>query len=291
MTEQDSNDSIAVAVKTDQNPKEQKSNTDVVISPEAATQSKPFIGQWNNLVSTTNWDKGEIIYQWRESLKSENASASESSDEAWSQLVGGVTPQHVGRLRRTFEKFGHTYKEYDGVYWSHFYAALDWDDAEMWLEGSVQNKWSVSGMRQHRWETLGKVGNAPDTNGIVSTESAEETQSLALSENTRGNDRDYIEGPVHEGPDWGDEEPSGKSSKKDKSADQEAQDDEQPAATPHAIRPFESFGDLPADVEEATNAFKVAIISHKAQEWEEISKDDIVGLLEALKQLAELAPI
>ena len=287
MPEQDSSESIAVA-----NNKEQKTDAGIAISSETVTQSKPFIGQWNQLVSTTNWDKGEIICQWRKSLKAKKASASESSDEAWSHLVGGVTPQHVGRLRRTFEKFGHTYKEYEGIFWSHFYAALDWDDPEMWLEGAVQSKWSVSQMRQQRWETLGKVGQAPDAADIVSTEAAEETQSLALSENTRGNDRDYIEGPVHEGPDWGDEEdkPSSKSSR-----EQGGQDDqgsgEQPASKPHAVRPFESFSDLPDDVEQAANSFKVAIISHKAQEWEEISKEDVIGLLDALKQLVELAPV
>jgi len=260
----------------------------VNVSKKATTQSMPFIGQWNNLISTTNWDKGEIIYQWRESLKQEKASANDFSDEAWSQLVGGVTPQHVGRLRRTFDRFGETFKEYDGIYWSHFYAALDWDDAEMWLEGSVQNKWSVSGMRQQRWETLGKVGEAPSENEIVSTEQAEETQSLALSENARNNDRDYIEGPVHEGPDWGDEDPDSKS----KSSSSDKDDDKASTETkPHAIRPFESFSDLPTDVEEVANAFKVAIISHKAQEWEEISQEDMVGLLDALKQLAQLAPV
>ena len=161
----------------------------------------------------------------------------------------------------------------------------------MWLEGAVQSKWSVSGMRQQRWETLGKVGQAPDAADIVATEAAEETQSLALSENTRNNDRDYIEGPVHEGPDWGDEEkPSGKSSTKDGGSDDRVEEDE-PATKPHAIRPFESFSDLPEDVEQAANAFKVAIISHKAQEWDEISQEDIVGLLDALKQLVELAPV
>ncbi|MDA7909182.1 Gfo/Idh/MocA family oxidoreductase [bacterium] len=67
----------------------------------------------------------------------------------------------------------------------------------------VQNKWSVSGMRKQRWETLGKVGNEPMDSEIIVSESAEETQSLALSENARSNDRDYMEGPVHEGPDWG----------------------------------------------------------------------------------------
>ena len=267
---------------------QKKSDSEIVLSEKANTQSKPFIGQWNNLISTTNWDKGEIICQWRKSLEDEKVAASQYSDEAWSQLVGGVTPQHVGRLRRTFERFGHTYKEYEGVYWSHFYASLDWDDAEMWLEGSVQNKWSVSGMRQQRWETLGKVGDAPSSDEIVKSELAEEVQSLALSENSRNNDRDYVEGPVHEGPDWGDDdEAGGKSKSKEMGLDDEKSADPKP----HAIRPFESFKDLPSDVEELANGFKVAIIRHKADEWDEISQDDMLGLLDALKQLAQLAPV
>ena len=258
----------------------------IVVSKNATDKSEPFIGQWNQLISTTNWDKGEIICQWRDSLKATNVAVSDCSDEAWSQLVGGVTPQHVGRLRRTFERFGHVYKEYDGVYWSHFYAALDWDDAEMWLEGAVQNKWSISGMRQQRWETLGKVGDPPSTAEVVTSEMAEETQSLALSENTRNNDRDYIEGPVHEGPDWGDgDQPSGKGN----SSTAELDDDVEPVK-PHAIRPFESFTDIPDDVMEAASDFKVAIIRHKADDWSEIAKEDMTGLLDALKQLVELAP-
>ena len=75
----------------------------------------------------------------------------------------------------------------------------------MWLEGAVQSKWSVSAMRKERWETLGKVGEKPADGEIVSTELNEETQSLSLSEKPRNNDRDYVEGPVHEGPDWGDD--------------------------------------------------------------------------------------
>ena len=27
-----------------------------------------FVGQWNRLVSTTNWEKGRIICQWRDAL-------------------------------------------------------------------------------------------------------------------------------------------------------------------------------------------------------------------------------
>ena len=28
--------------------------------------SQPFVGRWNALVSTTNWEKGRIIGDWRE---------------------------------------------------------------------------------------------------------------------------------------------------------------------------------------------------------------------------------
>jgi len=281
MTEQSNTDTQSVSLE----------EPTTAISNDTTTKSQPFIGQWNQLISTTNWEKGEIIHRWRTTLINNEVPASQYSDEAWSQLVGGVTPQHVGRLRRAFERFGHVYKEYEGIYWSHFYAALDWDDAEMWLEGAVQNKWSVSRMRQQRWETLGKVGEAPSAAEIVSTEKAEESQSLALAENTRNNDRDYIEGPVHEGPDWGDDDQPSKTKPRSSELDSDA-DGAEPAnpTKPHSIRPFESFKDLPDDVMEVANAFKVAIIRHKADQWSEISQEDMIGLLDALKQLANIAP-
>ena len=271
-----------------------KTTAPVAISDQTTTDSRPFVGQWNQLVSTTNWEKGEIITKWRRSLEEKDVAAAEYSDESWSQLVGGVTPQHVGRLRRTFDRFGHVYQEYAGIYWSHFYAALDWDDAEMWLEGAVQSKWSVSGMRKQRWETLGKVGQEPSDADVVATELTEETQSLSLSENPRNNDRDYIEGPVHEGPDWGDEDSpgSGSNAGREKSTDDGAVatlDQPEESIQPHAIRPFESFDNLPDDVMDAANAFKIAIIKHKATGWEEVSLEDLLGMLDALKQLATIA--
>lgn len=265
-------------------------NPETLPSAETTEHSVPFIGQWNQLISTTNWDKGKIIQEWRESLEKSDAPISQYSDEAWSQLVGGVTPQHVGRLRRTSERFGHVFQEYEGLFWSHFYAAIDWDDAEMWLEGAVQSKWSVSRMRHQRWETLGKLpGEEPNASDIVLSESGEETQSLALSDGTekpRNNDRDYIEGPVHEGPDFGDEG-SSRSDSSTVTADLDAASAE-PTVDP--VKHFEAFDNLPDDVSEAASAFKVAIITHKAAEWDEIPRDDMIGLLDALKQLT-LAPL
>ena len=257
--------------------------TEVSISDDTIEQSKPFIGQWNELISTTNWDKGQIISQWRESLKDSDATVNEYSDEAWGQMVGGVTPQHVGRLRRTWDRFGKEFKDYEGLYWSHFYASLDWDDAEMWLEGAIQNKWSISQMRHQRWETLGSDPNdQPRASDIVATELGEETQTLSLSEQNRQNDKNYVEGPVHEGPDFGDEDGKG-GSKSDKSVSSLA-DDSEPAEE-FTAKPFEAFTDLPDDVSDALNAFKIAIITHKTSEWEDVSREEMLDLLDALKQL------
>jgi len=269
-------------------------NSDRIDDPKSIELSTEFIGRWSTLISTTNWEKGKIISEWREALQGSHAPAAAYSDEAWCRRVGGITPQHVGRLRRVHDRFHDSYESFAGLYWSHFLAAMEWDDAEMWLEGAVQSKWSVSGMRKQRWETLGKVGQEPNDADVVATELTEETQSLSLSENPRNNDRDYIEGPVHEGPDWGDEDsPSnGSNAGREKSpADGAVATLDQPdeSIQPHAIRPFESFDNLPDDVMDAANAFKIAIIKHKATGWEEVSLEDLLGMLDALKQLATIA--
>ena len=106
---------------------------------------------------------------------------------AWSRLVGGVTGQHVGRLRRVYQRFGATFQQYRGLYWSHFHAALDWDDAEMWLEGAVGSSWSVAQMRDQRWETLGKLeADKPQTADVVASETDEDFEPARTSQPREG---------------------------------------------------------------------------------------------------------
>ena len=123
----------------------------------AEERSQLYVGRWHHLVSDTNWEKGRIICQWRGELHDAGAPATEYSDEAWATRIGNVSSQHVGRLRRTFLRFGEVQTSYERLYWSHFQAAVEWTDAEMWLEGAVQNKWSVSDMRKARAETTGQA--------------------------------------------------------------------------------------------------------------------------------------
>lgn len=260
----------------------------------AATEEKSleFLGQWQRLVSTTNWEKGRIISQWRQALVDSGAPWQEYSDEAWSRRVGNVTSQHVGRLRRVYERFGEERESYPGLYWSHFQAAIEWSDAEMWLEGAVQSDWSVAHMRRQRGEALGSVAADETDTPLVEAELDEDADVPSSAEGELvevhdpgrpGHDRAaYSTGPNYgEGPDFG-----GDGDSQHDSTDVAVAEDAQPQP---AVRPFEQLAELPADVAEAFEAFKLAILHHKLAGWAEISCRDLVGALESLKQLA-LAP-
>lgn len=254
-------------------------------------ESAPYVGRWNHLVSTTNWEKGRIICQWREALSEAEAPATEYSDEAWSRRVGGVTGQHVGRLRRVFQRFGEEYGKYEGLYWSHFQAALDWNDAEMWLEGAVQNAWSVSKMRRQRWEVLGAPDDLKPRDEDIVTGELDEDFEPALKEEPspapRGED---FEAAVQAG-----SNDDAQAETDAESWDEAADDYEGPVAhrldeeEGEVIRPFEDLAELPGDVAEVFEAFKLAILRHKADGWKQIACDDMLATLDALKELA-LAP-
>jgi hypothetical protein len=263
-------------------------DTDPVLPFPAIEQ--PFIGRWNQLVSNTNWEKGRIIHEWRTAVAAADAPATEFSDEAWSRRVGGVSSQHVGRLRRVFQRFAATRDHYRGLYWSHFQAALDWDDAEMWLEGSAQNSWSVAVMRRTRWETLNQVAGGQAA--LLETDDPSERDEDFVpepGEREGGTDGQVayagrIVGPIPEGPDFGDEY----SSSPDSNRTPAVPTDHSPA-TAEVVQPFERLAELPADFAEAFDAMKLSVLRHKSEGWRQITRDDLFAALDALKQLA-LAP-
>ena len=254
----------------------------------AVAVSSEYVGRWNRLISTTNWEKGRIICEWREASRRADAPTANYSDDAWSRQVGNVTPQHVGRLRRVYERFGQAYQQYAGLYWSHFQVAIDWPDAEMYLEGAVQNGWSISAMRQQRWEATGGAPELePRDADIVTAELDEDVVAgddsslpAAISETF---------GEVHGAGDL----PSDESEAAPFDADGYGQSDSMPpvAGAPAAppLRPFESLPPLPSDLNEAFELMKLAILNHKVSGWREIARDDALAVLESLRQLA-LAP-
>ncbi|MCA9213391.1 MAG: hypothetical protein KDB27_10025 [Planctomycetales bacterium] len=247
--------------------------------------AEPYVGQWRNLVSTTNWEKGRIIHEWRTALIDADAPQTEYSDEAWSKLVGGsVTGQHSGRLRRVYERFGDSYRQYNGLFWSHFQSAIDWEDAEMWLEGAVQNSWSISVMRRERWETRGAIeSEKPSEQEVVAAESDVDEDCNPKDDShdsTISGSTDYVDGAIPEGPDFGDEDDHSAAYDSDVEY-RDVPDDSQPA-----VQPFENLPELPDDLNEAFESFKLAILRHKSDEWKQIPQQDVLMCLDSLKALA-----
>ncbi len=272
--------------KSPASPLDSAADTDEQRSSESAPQNETverFVGQWNRLVSTTNWEKGRIICQWREALIADGAAVTEYSDEAWAQLVGNVTSQHVGRLRRVFQRFGELTDQYEGLYWSHFQAAHDWDDAEMWLEGAIQNQWSVSQMRGKRWETLGtppEAQRAEVEQGEFLDESETPVPSSAGDDNTK----------------VGTVASSTTSVKSLSSTDETSTDSSPKSAEPHESSPAKEKSNrkrlnvdvesLPDDLADAFESFKLAIIAHRHDGWSETTPETVVECLNALRELA-----
>ncbi len=256
------------------------------------TASAPYLGQWHRLVSTTNWEKGRIIQEWRMALSSADAPAAEYSDEAWSNRVGNVTGQHVGRLRRVFERFGPIAAEFSGLYWSHFQSALDWDDAEMWLEGAVQSRWSVAEMRRQRSETRGAAeGRGSDGTDITGNSPDEDFAPLPY-EMTETNSSTTLAATAPGGEDDADTENRHRSTGDDEFAESDSEEDAPFVAEKMAARPapFANLAELPEDLAEAFESFKLAIVRHRLAGWHEAARDDVLAALDALRELA-LAPV
>ena len=249
--------------------------------------SREYVGRWHRLVSTTNWEKGRIICEWRKSLMEAPAPSETHSDEAWSRRVGNVSPQHVGRLRRVYERFGQVHQQYAGLYWSHFQAALDWHDAEMWLEGAVQSGWSVAQMRTTRWDALGAPAHKKPKPEDVIVAELDEDVDPGLDEShpdTLGESIGVVQAPRSDASEAGaiGAAASGRSG----ASTQEPAD-----ATP--MRPFEDVPEdvppLPRDLTRAFKALRLAILKHKLSGWEEIPCEQVLAAIDALRQLA-LAP-
>jgi hypothetical protein len=248
-----------------------------------------YLGRWNRLVSSTNWEKGRIIALWRQALIDSGAQVQSYSDEAWARRAGNVSGQHVGRLRRVWERFGQVVGDYPGLFWSHFQAALDWDDAEMWLEGAARSNWSVSQMRQNRWETLGSPPDQqPREQDLIASEMDEDAEATeepmpdVISESV---------GVVHAA------DAEEECDTDDQPAEMEAEAPfEESAVQAQASQPvepfrlFENLPPLPEDLAEAFEAFKLAIVNHRVSGWQETSCQKVLDALDALKQLA-LAPV
>ena len=259
---------------------------------ESDSQSQVFVGRWHRLSSETNWEKGRIIAQWRAALIASGVPANQYSDEAWASRVGHVTCQHIGRLRRVYDRFGETYGEYPKLYWTHFWAAIDWDDAELWLEGASRSRWSISKMCRMRAESM-QLADGQTIDSVVHTETtridsetddgfiSQVDQSAEIEDSQDPSKERFESAPLDEGPDFGDEE-QGSGLEQVSSASASTEPDLS-SETTTAKNPFDGIGNLPLDIVEAIDPLKLCILRYRANEWSGFSKSQMLALIEALK--------
>jgi hypothetical protein len=260
------------------------------LDPKSQMVTEPFVGQWNTLISQTNWEKGKIISEWRSALIESGSLPNSFSDETWCKQVGAVTSQHVGRLRRVFERFGQSYTSFPGLYWSHFLAGIDWDDAELWLEGAMRSKWSISAMRKMRWEASGEdPKNAPRDEELITSVVDDDYDALTAEadEESDREKKDRIEasGPLAEGPDFGDEDDDPTTASRGDQGDSGVETDSFDASK-DMTNPFAGLPSLPPDIADAMEQFKLSIVRHRASQWADISQKNLLDVLEALKLFA-----
>ena len=258
-------------------------------SPLIDELSASHIGSWNKLVSQTNWEKGAVILRWRNAMTDAELPRTAYSDEAWARRVGNVTAQHVGRLRRVSERFGEAVADYPNLFWSHFQAALDWEDAEMWLEGAVQNDWSVAQMRSQRWEAIGAPANLkPQEHEIFTAEIDEDVNPHNDSYPTpaervqpRTAEIKTVDGFDADAPPFDvATEPEKKKTKK--STEKTASPG---PSTGELLESLKNLTELPEDLRESLETLKVAILNHKLGGWKDVSTQKLLNLLDAFKLL------
>jgi hypothetical protein len=240
-----------------------------------------YVGQWNRLVSTTNWEKGRIICQWRDASIAAGAAVTDYSDEAWSQLVGGVTSQ---------QRFGEVSGQYEGLYWSHFQAAIDWEDAEMWLEGAIHNGWSVSQMRGKRWETVGKPGETMPVDESDAEQAVDEDAPWLGDETAAPATSESAEVKAVEGSAKRAKEETDEDEETSERASSTSDDYEAPKSSPKSrSRLGVEVDELPEDIADAFEQFKLAIIAQRRLGWSETTPEAVLECLDALRELT-LAP-
>ena len=104
----------------------------------------------------------------------------------------------------------------------------------------------------------------------------------ALTQEPTAQNKEFDEsqmGPRHDGPDFGDEETgSGSGSFEELGLEGE------PVSL---VKPFEHLPDLPADIEEAFDQFKLAILHYKREDWSDFSREEMLLTLDALKALVD----
>jgi hypothetical protein len=117
--------------------------------PVADASEGDLIRTAQNALSRCNWVVGKCAAEWTRRY------ARGRSDADFAVLVG-LSSDQVYQRRRVWETFGDVYENYSSLRWSHFYLALNWDDAPECLQWADENGATVAEMRAWRRASRGE---------------------------------------------------------------------------------------------------------------------------------------
>jgi len=108
-------------------------------------------------LSRCNWEVGECAALWTKRF------ARGRTDADFGALVG-LSQDQVYQRRRVWETFGDVVENYTNLKWSHFYAAINWDDAAECLQWAHDVQAGVAEMKAWRRAQKGEDLTSPSAN-------------------------------------------------------------------------------------------------------------------------------
>ncbi len=102
-----------------------------------------LIAKAQSAVSQSNWVVGECADKWTQRY------ARGRGDGDFAALLG-LTADQVFQRRRVWQTFADVHQNYPALKWSHFYAALTWDDAPECLQWADETQSTVAEMKAWR---------------------------------------------------------------------------------------------------------------------------------------------
>jgi hypothetical protein len=113
-----------------------------------------LVARAQRALSHCNWEIGECAAQWTQRY------ARGRTDADFGALVG-LSGDQVYQRRRVWETFGDVRENYARLKWSHFYAALNWNDAADCLAWAEEMEATVAEMKAWRRAQHGEDLTAP----------------------------------------------------------------------------------------------------------------------------------